>query len=712
MTRVASLLTELTLDEKLRLLHGVPDPDGVATGYIPPIERLDIPPLRLVDGPLGVRAAGESATAFPASIALAASWNPQIAREQGTAMAREARAHGQDVLLAPGMNIIRTPHGGRNFEYYSEDPHLSARFGVASIEGIQSAGVIATAKHYLANNQETDRYDVSAEVSERALREVYLPAFRAAVCEAGVGSVMTAYNRVNGTHMSDHSSLLRDVLKDEYGFDGFVVSDWWGTESSIGAASAGLDVEMPGIGTPYEDVLSGVLPDDADPETIELPDILPAMDEGGLFGEPLREAVETGEIDEAIIDEKVRRLLRTMDRFGILDGDDREDNPAAGGDDREEGVLDTSEHRRLARRIAVEGTVLLQNDGVLPLDDADSIAVIGPNADAAKLGGGGSSEVDPFTQTSPLAGLRERAAEVSFERGVPSITESSLFDAFTPDENAADGQNDASLADAVAAAETADCAVVVVQDDATEGMDRDDLRLPGDQDDLVEATAAAADRTVVVLRTSGPVELPWIEDVDSVVESWYAGQTDGDALAAVLYGDADPGGRLPVTFGRRAADYPTSAPECFPGVDDTVEYEEGVFVGYRYFDREDIDPLFPFGHGLSYTTFEYGEPTIERDGDRVVLTVPVHNVGERSGTEVVQVYVRDDDSAVPRPNRELSGFTKLRLDSGERQRASVPLDWDAFSHYDGDGWTVPSGSFTLFVGRSSRDMRGKATVEL
>lgn len=696
MTRVASLLTELTLDEKLKLVHGTTDPEGMATGYIPPIERLDIPSLRLVDGPLGVRAEGESATAFPSSIALAASWNSDLARKQGTAMGREARAYGQDVLLAPGMNIIRTPYGGRNFEYYSEDPHLSARVGVGYIEGVQSAEVIAVAKHYVANNQETNRYGVNAEVTERALREIYLPAFRAAVEEANVGSVMPAYNRVNGTHMSDHDVLLSAVLKDEYDFDGFVVSDWWGTESTVGAATAGLDVEMPGDTDPYDDLLSGDS-DGADTASIELPH---GMGEGALFGEPLREAIESGDIDEATIDEKVRRLLRTRDRFGHFD------------DERTDGTLDTSEHRRLARRIAIEGTVLLQNDGTLPLDDDTTVALIGPNADAAKLGGGGSSEVSPFTQTSPLDGLRERAADLSFERGVPPITESSLFDTSGSGDAANEGEGTASLDDAVTAAETADCTVVVVQDDATEGADREDLQLPGCQDELVERVADAAERTVVVLQTSGPVELPWAEDVDSVVESWYAGQADGDALAAVLYGDADPGGRLPVTFGRHAGDYPTNTTERFPGVDDTVAYDEGVFVGYRYFDHEGIGPRYPFGHGLSYTSFGYGEPTVERNEERVTLTVPVRNTGERSGSEIVQVYVHEDDPTIPRPDRELHGFTKLHLDPGERQRASVTLDRDAFAYYDENGWTVPSGTFTLLVGRSSRDVRATATVEM
>ncbi|WP_336344245.1 beta-glucosidase family protein [Halalkalicoccus ordinarius] len=699
---VSSLVAELTLDEKIRLVHGAADPDGRATGYVPSIDRLGIPSLRLVDGPLGVRAEGESATAFPATLSLAAAWEPSLAREQGTATAREARAHDQDVLLAPGVNVVRVPHGGRNFEYYGEDPYLSSRLAVEFVEGVQSAGVIATVKHYVANNQETNRYVASAEVSERALRELYLPAFRATVEKADVGSVMTAYNRVNGVHMSEHRRLLRDVLKGEWGFGGYVVSDWWGTESTVGAAEAGLDLEMPGA--PFEELPPAeALSDDVDPATIEFPDALPAMHEGGLFGEPLREAVESRAVDEALVDEKVGRLLRTMDRFGLFD------------DDRPEGALDTPAHRRLARRIAVEGTVLLKNDGILPLSDDADVALVGPSAERAKLGGGGSSEVSPVVRTSPLEGLGERAAGLTFERGVAPIVESSLFDAF---ESGGDGTDesvdeDPDLDAAVATAASADCAVVVVRDDTTEGEDRPTIRLPGEQDELVSAVADAANRTVVVLRTGGPVECPWIDEVDAVVETWYPGQADGEALATVLFGDADPGGRLPVTFGRRETDYPTDTAESFPGVDDRVRYDEDVFVGYRHFDREGIEPLFAFGHGLSYARFEYGDPAVERNGDSLELSIPVRNAGERSGTEVVQLYARAEDPPVVRPERELAAFAKLRLDPGERRRVSLTVDRDALARYDeDDGWCVDPGRFTLLVGRSSRDVRAKRSVEV
>jgi beta-glucosidase len=700
--RIERLLEELTLDEKIDLVHGTTDPKGEAVGYVPPVERLDIPALRMVDGPLGVRLPDGSSTAFPASISLASTWDPTLAREQGTAMGREVRAHGQNVLLGPGTNLIRAPNCGRNFEYYSEDPQLSAAFAAEVVAGIQSEDVIATVKHYVANNQEKNRYDVSADVSERALREIYLPSFRAAVEEADAGSVMTSYNRVNGTHMSDHRRLLTDVLKDEFGFDGFVMSDWYGVESTAGAARAGLDLEMPGQSADKE-ALAETLDVEVDPDDIRFPDTLPDMNEGGFFDEPLREAVESGEIDESVVDEKVHRILGTMDRFGLFD------------DSEDDGALDTPEHRDLAREIAVEGTVLLRNDGALPLSEDASLAVLGPNADEAKLGGGGSSEVTPFVETSPVDGLRERAAACRFERGVPRITESSLFDEFVPDRPLTEDDDEDADADFDAAVDTAaaaDCAVVVVQDDNTESKDRDDIGFPGRQDELVEAVADAADRTVVVLRSGGPVELPWVDDVDAVVQTWYPGQADGDALAAVLYGDADPGGRLPVTFAPEA-DYPTASEAAFPGVDDVARYDEGVFVGYRHFDRNGVDPTFPFGHGRSYADFEYGEATVKRDGTEVTVNVPVSNVAEHSGTEVVQVYVREDDPAVPRPDRELGGFEKIRLAAGERETVSVTLDADAFAYYDeDDGWTVPSGEYTLLVGRSSRDVRETASVTL
>lgn len=700
--RITQLVDDLTDEERYRLLSGDTDPDGTATGYLPPIDRLDIPALRLVDGPAGVRIPGAPATAFPAPIALAAAWNPSLARTQGATIAREARAHGQDALLGPGLNLIRVPHCGRNFEYYSEDPYLTSRLGVATVEGIQSAGVIATAKHYVANNQETERYSIDVDVSERALRECYLPAFRAVVEEAGVGSVMTAYNRVNGSHMSEHRRLLTDVLRGEFGFEGYVVSDWYGTESAD-AAAAGLDLEMPGVGP--EAFLSPEDKVDADLASVaDAVDGLPTVPSEPWFGKPLRTAVADGRIDSETIDAQLHRILGTMERFGVLDGEQPEGEP------------DTPAHRQLARRVATEGTVLLKNEGVLPLSADSEIALCGPNADATKRGGG-SSEVTPTTETSPLDGLENRDWSVTFERGTDPVPETSMFDLFGNEETDQPGDDPtASIEAAVDATTAADCAVVVVQDDATEAKDRGDLRLPGDQDELVAAVAETARRTVVVARTSGPVELPWIDAVDAVLVTWYPGQADGKALADVLSGDADPGGRLPVTFAEEEQ-YPTSAPERFPGDDGTVDYGDGVFVGYRHFDRESIEPLFPFGHGLSYARFEYGGATIDGragDGGRTAtVRVPVENVSDRAGREVVQIYLGADDPEAPRPERELVGFEKLYLDPGERRTVSVPIEERSFARYDEqDGWTVPTGSYTLSVGRSSRDLRSRVSVTI
>lgn len=685
-TDVRFIIDELTLPEKVQLLHGAIDPAGKATGYLPGIERVDIPPLNLVDGPLGVRPIGGRATAFPASIALASSWKPSLARRFGTALALETAAHGQDVILAPGVNIIRTPQGGRNFEYYSEDPHLTARTAVSTIKGIESEGVSASVKHYVANNQETNRYEVSAEVNERALREIYLPAFRAAVEEAGVTSVMTAYNRVNGTHMSDHGLLVSDVLKDEWGFEGFVVSDWWGTRSTVAAARAGVDVEMPGIR------LEEFMPEDFDMENLpeERP---PTPDVPALFGEPLREAVESGELNEAVIDEKVERIVRSMASIGRFD-------------ERPTEELDTHEHRTLAREMATEGTVLLKNDGTLPLADVDSIAVIGPNADTAKIGGGGSSEVSPFVRTSPVDGLAALDIDIDFERGVPRISESTVFNDASEEEN-----HKSSIDNAVRAASETEVAVVVVQDDAAEFVDRDSLELPGRQNELISVVAEAAQRTVVVLRTSGPVTMPWVDDVEAVLETWYPGQADGDALADVLFGDAEPGGRLPVTFGRSADDYLTNTEAAFPGLDNEAQYNEGIFVGYRYFDKQNLTPEFAFGHGLSFTSFKYGEPSVTQHEDEVTVEVPVSNIGSRRGKEVVQTYVQKSAASVPTPDRELVGFDAVSLAADEEMTVTMSLDQSDFAYFDEDeGWTIATGYNTLHIGRSARDLR--TTVEV
>ncbi|MFW5949737.1 MAG: beta-glucosidase [archaeon] len=726
--RIETLIDRLTLEEKIDLIHGGHDPAEQATGYIPGVDRLGIPSLSMVDGPMGVR--DVTATAFPASIALASSWDTDLAREQGRALGSEVLGADQDVLLAPGFNIIRVPQCGRNFEYYSEDPELSSRLAVKTIEGVQNAGAIATAKHYVANNQEQDRHGVNVNVDERTLREIYFPAFEAAVKEADVGSVMASYNKINGTYATEHRRLLTDILKDEWGFDGFVVSDWWAATAGVAAANAGLDVEMPGLpvhrwhgsDNVIHDVINS-LPEDFPKNSLAKLAAKPWLDdnvnpnlfEESVFGQGLFEAVERGEVAESTIDGKVRRVLGEMDRFGMFD------------DEQPDGNVNGPKNHELSRRVAERGAVLLQNEGVLPLSaDEGSIAVIGPNADTAKIGGGGSSEVTPAASVSPLEGIRERVdgkTTVEFARGVDRIEdphdddEGGLFDLGVSDAKplglGGDDADDASIEQAVSLAQRSDVAIVVVQDDASEGADRS-LWLPGDQDELVGRVAAAAERTVVVANTGGPIRMPWASDVDAILETWYPGQEDGHATASILFGDVDPSGRLPVTFGRRIDDYPASEERQYPGVNLETDYSEGIFVGYRHFDAEGIDPQFPFGHGLSYTDFDYTDVSVESDGPVATVEVTVENVGDRRGHEVVQVYLGQDDPSIERPPKELAAFDAVTLEEGASETVTMEIDERTFAYYDEEdaAWTVDAGEYTVEIGRSSRDIVADATVSV
>jgi beta-glucosidase len=708
---VEDLLARLTLAEKTALLIGAPDPDGKATGYVPGVERVGIPPLSLVDGPLGV--ADGTATAFPATIALGASWDPDLARRLGAALAAETRAKGHHVLLAPGINIVRVPTCGRNFEYLSEDPRLTGALGAAYVTGLEDNGAAATVKHYVANNQERYRNSISVDVDERTLREVYLQPFADAV-DAGASAVMAGYNRVDDTYMTEHWRLLRNVLKDEWGFDGIVVSDWWATHDTVAAAEGGLDVEMPGVSpvrmfapkNPLTRALYRLNPSHRlgidPPLLVRAIDRLiegvgqPDPNEFGYFGDALRAAVERGAVPESLVDEKVRRLLGVYRHLGLLDGHDESGDWTVG-------------HADLAREVSVRGTVILENDETLPLDD-ERVAVVGPNADRATKGGG-SSHVTATRAVSALDGIRSRAPAVRFERGVQRIRDSGMFDLPVPDFRRHLGRSP-DLSAAVEAARDADVAVVVVRDAASESEDRDSMALPHGQNRLVSAVADANDRTVVVCRTSGPIEMPWLDDVAAVVQTWYPGQEDGHALADVLYGE-DPGGRLPVTFGREFDDYPVASERRYPGVDGTVHYDEGVFVGHRHFDRAGVDPLFPFGHGESYAAFAYDDLSAERMDDGLRATVTVENTADRPGREVVQAYVSAVDSPVPRPPRELGGFRALALDGGERRSVSLPIPERVLQRYDPEeGWTLDGGTYEVAVGRSSRNLRCTATVDL
>lgn len=726
--RIAEIVETLTREEKLRLVHGTyPDWGETkpgAAGYLPPIDRLDIPALRFEDGPLGVKSAGR--TAFPAALVLGASFDAGLAEEFGRAVGAEAREHGVDVLLAPGCNLVRVPHCGRNFEYYGEDPCHSARITTATVRGIQSRDVVATPKHYAANSQEYERVSVSADVDERTLRELYLPAFEAAVKEGDAGAVMAAYNRINGTYATEHRKLLTDVLKDEFEFEGPVVSDWWAVRNGANAARAGLDLEMPGVGAID---WAAILHERLRPlRTVEnyWPEVLPGPEEAAAwlfangsgpggdarpqrssFARGLPRELDRGTITQDGLDDMVSRVLTLHERVGALE--------------RERQSIDVNRtaHRELAKRIATAGSVLLKNAAdTLPLDRSAAVAAIGPHVHEAKIGGGGSSEVWATETVSPLEGIRSRSSgNVRAERGHPPIRTSLPFDWDLPSISGLGSDRDSPIEAARSVAAEADVAVLVVEDDAAEGRDRASLSLPGHQDALISAVAGIAERTIVVLQTAGPVEMPWIDDVDAVMEAWYPGQEAGNAIAAVLYGDVDPGGRLPVTFAS-ADKYPANSTARYPGVEGVdgypeASYGEGVFVGYRHFDEHDIEPLFPFGHGLSYAEFEYDNFETFFGENEPSVSITIENTGDRRGRDVVQLYVRNRETSVPRPPRELVGFEVVTLDAGERRTIDVGVAERACAFYDKEGgdWLTETEEFVLEVGRSSRDIHETATVK-
>jgi beta-glucosidase len=677
--RVDDLLGRMTLEEKVDMVSGGGWMESKANA------RLGIPALKMADGPVGVRNwFGPSAltmkansplptitsTAFPAGVALGATWDPELLREVGKTIGQEARALGRDMMLGPGVNIVRAPLAGRNFEMYGEDPYLSSRLVVGYIQGMQSEGIIATVKHFAANNQEVQRQTIDAKIDQRALREIYLPAFRAAVQEAGVWAVMSAYNKVHGFWCAENSWLLTDVLKKEWGFKGLVVSDWKGTHSTAATANAGLDLEMPSADTIRRYTAAGVPQNPGD-----------VGSQGAMqTPEKLLPLVRSGEVKEAVIDDKVRRLLRVMFANGLFE------NQKPGG-----GEVDTPAQRALARKAAGEGIVLLKNaGGVLPLlpQKVHSIAVLGPNAAVARTGGGGSSSVKPNHAISPLDAVRERAGtaiQVSYAESLP---------------------------EAVELAAKADVALVFAGDSAEverEGRDRESMDLPAGQDELIEAVMKANRNTVVVLNVGAPVSMErWIEHVPAVVNAWFPGEEGGHAIADVLFGDVNPSGKLPVTFPRKLEDSPAWG--HYPGKDGVVEYAEDIYVGYRHFDKKNIEPLFCFGHGLSYTKFEYSDLQVSP----LEVSLKVRNAGSRDGAEVVQLYVRKVGSDVDRPEQELKAFRRVELRRGEAWPISFALDKSALAYYDPAkrAWVAEPGTYEVLVGASSRDIRARGTFEL
>jgi beta-glucosidase len=817
--RADLLVREMTLDEKVSMMHSVSD--SAHSRETLPIPRLCIPALRLNNGSNGVGSGGPvqpQATALPAPLGLAASFDPTVARRYGAVMGRETRNVGRNLQEGPDINIARVPLNGRTFEAYGEDPHLAGQIAAGTVQGIQSEGTIGEPKHYLANNQEIARDSIDERIDDRTLRQIYLAAFETAVGKGQAGAVMCAKNKVNSAFSCEHPDLLQGVLKDEWGFDGFVVSDFDSCHDTVRCASGGLDFELPS---------------------------------GTRYGDRLKAAVQSGQVSMANLDDHVHRILSTMLRFGLFE---RSQVPTP---------IDTARGGADSRAAAEAGTVLLKNQGgVPPLDTRRdrSIALIGPASHSVVASGGGSTDVAPPYTVSPVQAITKRAGDgvtvntadgmgpvdlgpqpalpayavtpenaapgeagwttryynntswsgepvltrterwvvndptggIPLSGGVPvpglgpdgwSIRWSATFTApvegdytfhltnrsrarlfldgatvidngggfpgltrsatvhltagtphairvdwaksggqamvslaWTPPPNTPNVE----IAEAVAAARKSDVAVLFLANKDTEAIDRPGLSLPGHQDELVEAVAAANPRTVVVLNTGGPVTMPWLDKVAAVLEMWYPGEEGGNAAAAVLFGDTEPSGRLPITFPARLADTPASTPGQYPGVNGVATYSEGLEVGYRHYDARDIAPLFPFGYGLSYTAFRLDDlkVTAGRFGT-VTAHVVVTNTGDRRGSQVVQVYVGGADGSGPisdgqiAPPRRLEGFVKVSLDPGQSTNVVVTLGTRAFAHWDTerDAWVQTAGSYTVEVGTSSRDLPLTAQVE-
>ena len=699
--RVEDLLRRMTAPEKADMLSG--------SGWMEsqPNARLGIPAIKMADGPMGVRnwrgasaitnAAATSpvlSTAFPAGIGMGASWDVELVQREGRVVAQEVKALGRNMILGPTVNINRQPLWGRNFEGYGEDPYLSARMGVAYIQGVQSENVIPSVKHFAANNQEFERHRIDETIDVRALHEIYFPAFRAAVQEAGVWSVMNAYNKVNGLWCAENPMLLSQTLQKRWGFKGFVISDWGSTYSTAATVAAGMNLEMPG-GEPMRVWF-------AKPETGK-----DGNGAGWLTRDKVLAAVSAGQLKQEAVDDAARRILRVMFSAGLFDA-----APAAAGE------VDTPEQRALARTAATESIVLLKNEGgalTLGAPKIRSVAVIGPSAAVAITEGGGSSPVRPKYAVTALDGFKEAAGtqtQVGYALGV----------AMQGDD--AGQETPQALArlrnEAVELARKSDAAVIVVGYSyklESEGFDRPSMDLPAGQDELIEAVAAANKNTIVVIAAGAPVTMTrWIGRVPAVVQAWYGGQEAGHAIGDILFGAQNPSGKLPVTFPKQWPDSPAYG--HYPGENLRTAYTEGIYVGYRGFDQRNVEPLFPFGHGLSYTKFDYSglkiTPAKVAAGQPVQVTMQVRNSGSRAGAEIVQLYVHDVKSSVDRPLKELKGFRRVMLNPGEARTVSFTLDHSALSFYSTakDEWVAEPGAFEVWIGASSRDIRLKGAFDL
>lgn len=706
--RVEDALGRLTLEEKVALLHAQSKFSSAG------VARLGIPEIWTTDGPHGIRPevlwdkweqagwTNDSCVAFPALTCLAATWNPDMAQLYGRSIGEEARYRNKAVLLGPGVNIYRTPLNGRNFEYMGEDPYLASRMVVPYVQGVQQNGVAACVKHFALNNQEINRSTLDVVVDDRALYEIYLPAFKAAVQEGKAWAIMGSYNLYKGQHCCHNKYLLKDILKGEWGFDGVVISDWGGTHDTEQAIANGLDLEF---GTWTNGLSSGARN---------------AYDNYYL-AQPYLQRLKDGRASMDELDDKVRRVLRLAFRTVMNTG-------------RPWGSMRSPEHYAAARQIGEEGIVLLQNKhSVLPVDltRIRKIAVIGENALKMMTVGGGSSSLKVQHEISPLDGIRRRVAgkaEVIYARGYVG-DDGGEYNGVVTGQNLKETRSAAELkAEAVKVASEADCVIFIGGLNKSGGQDcedtdRKDLSLPYGQDELIEALAEANGNLIVVNISGNAVAMPWAGKVAAIVQGWYLGSEAGTSLAAVLMGDVNPSGKLPFTFPARLEDVPAHSLGQYSAVRSkdvtTVQYNEGIFVGYRWTDRQKkVQPLFSFGHGLSYTTFEYGKPVVDKRemkaDEQLTVTVPVKNTGSREGKEVVQLYIRDKKSSVERPVKELKGFCKVSLKPGEEKEVSFTIDRSALSYFDAGShqWVAEPGAFEAIVAASATDIRGRVEFKL
>jgi beta-glucosidase len=692
--KIQTIIDDLTLEEKIALLHG----DGKF--WSAGMDRYGIPEVQYTDGPLGIREeiqrdswnplglTTDSSTFFPTSSALAATWNVELAEKYGEAIGQEARARNKDILLAPAINIMRTPLCGRNYEYFTEDPFLNASMAVPYVRGAQRQDIAVCVKHFAVNNQETNRSTVSANTSERALREIYLAGFKAAVTDGQAYTVMGAYNKYRGEYLCENNHLLNTILKDEWGFKGAVISDWGAVHNTIASAKNGLDVEM-GTDGPYDNY---------------------------YFAHPLIEAVKNGQVSETLINDKVRRVLRVIYNC-------RKTDPL-----RQKGSINTPDHSELVYKVASEAIVLLKNsEGLLPLtvSPAQRIAVIGDNATMTFASGGFGAGVKAKYEVTLLQGLMNRLGpkvEIRYAQGYKEQYIAGVNDNVVYGKKIDPRPDNKLINEAIRIARECDYAIVAVGSNRrvdSEGADRADMKLPFGQDELIRVVKEANPNTVVVIIAGGPFDLTEVnKNTSAILWTWFNGSEGGNALADVILGKVNPSGKLPYTIPKKLEDSPAHALNAFPGDSFNVNYTEDILVGYRWFDTKGIEPMYCFGHGLSYTTFDYNDvitdKTVYSKGESVSVTLSLKNTGTMSGGEVIQCYVQDINPRIPKPKKELKAFKKVFLQPGEEQKVTLAIGIKDLAYYNESTgtWIIEDGDYDILVGSSSRDIRGEKRITI